>query len=261
MEKKVLAYFSSLKKQHRIGKAYIFIGENLFPLSLKIAQLVNCKESDYFCNRCKNCIEIQKRKSSDLYILKEEGYIKIDSVRQAQRFLNLKSINLERKILIIDKAHEFLEVAQSAFLKTLEEPPSNSLIILLAARIDNFLPTLLSRCHKIFIPFYKKEESELFYLLLEDFCKKRSIIFENRKEAVEFFREWVVFLRDKIISKLVNNNSLLLTERDFDLELLKDFDISQLIFLWEKSLKILKDLDNLNIMLASKLLEEELWRG
>ena len=78
---------------------------------------------------------------------------------------------------------------------------------------------------------------------------------------MEFFREWVVFLRDKIISKLVNNNSLLLTERDFDLELLKDFDISQLIFLWEKSLKILKDLDNLNIMLASKLLEEELWRG
>ncbi len=279
MEKKLLTYFSLLKKYNRIAKAYILTGENLLSLGLKVAKLINCQKSEYFCDYCYSCLQIEKRNSPDLFILKEEGYIKIDSIRQAQRFLSLRSTYLKNKILIIDGAENFLEVAQSAFLKTLEEPPQNSVIILLATRLDKFLPTLVSRCVKVFLPqdFLNKGNLHPFEENLPRTTEShpalsrkgrgkpvdRSLLgkyldFKSRQEAKDSFKNLIFFLRNRTIFSLLKKEVMAKNEKEIIFS--NKWDTERLISLWEKSLKIFNDLDNLNITLAKKVIQEELWR-
>jgi DNA polymerase-3 subunit delta' len=54
-----------------------------------------------------------------------------------------------RKVALITSAHRMNEAAQNAFLKTLEEPPSDTTLILIAAAMDKLLPTIRSRCSKV----------------------------------------------------------------------------------------------------------------
>ncbi|OQX82078.1 MAG: hypothetical protein B6D56_00730 [Candidatus Omnitrophica bacterium 4484_70.1] len=299
MEEKILNYFSLLKKYNRITKAYIIVGENLFSLGLNIAKLINCQKSEYFCDWCNSCLQIEKRNSPDLFILKEEGCIKIDSIRQAQRFLSLRTTNLKNKVLIIDGAEDFLEVAQSAFLKTLEEPPQNSVIILLATRLDNFLPTLVSRCVKIFLPqdFLNRDNFHPFEENLPrtteshpafsrkgrgkavDECISKDpkgipqsygckpvvrglldkyLDFTSRQEAKDSFKNLIFFLRNRTIFSLLEKEAMAKNEKEIIFG--NKWDTEKLISLWEKSLKIFNDLDNLNIALAKKIVQQELWK-
>jgi len=256
MEEKILNYFSLLKKYNRITKAYIIVGENLFSLGLNIAKLINCQKSEYFCDWCNSCLQIEKRNSPDLFILKEEGCIKIDSIRQAQRFLSLRTTNLKNKVLIIDGAEDFLEVAQSAFLKTLEEPPQNSVIILLATRLDNFLPTLVSRCVKIFLPQDSLTKGN-FHPFEENLLDKY-LDFTSRQEAKDSFKNLIFSLRNRTISSLLKKEVMAKNEKEVIFG--NKWNTGRLISLWEKSLKIFNDLDNLNIALAKRIIQQELWR-
>jgi len=80
----------------------------------------------------------------------KSGYeiIKIAQIREIKTFLSQKSINSEKKIVLINDAHLLNEAASNCLLKTLEEP-SNGIFILLTSKINLLLDTIISRCQII----------------------------------------------------------------------------------------------------------------
>ena len=81
----------------------------------------------------------------------------MEDIRQGIDFLSLKS-TLSCRILVISLADEMNEKAQNTLLKTLEEPYDNSLILLISENIERLLPTIRSRCQKMFLPALSVEE-------------------------------------------------------------------------------------------------------
>ncbi len=75
--------------------------------------------------------------------------ITIEGIRQAERALRMASQKGVKKIVVIKEADRMMPAASNAFLKTLEEPPDNSLLILLTAQPEQLLTTILSRCIRI----------------------------------------------------------------------------------------------------------------
>ena len=82
-------------------------------------------------------------------IEKASDEIKIDQIRRAQDSISLKPSEGRKKVLIVDGAETMNESAQNAFLKTLEEPPGDSLIILITSMPQSLLPTIRSRCQAL----------------------------------------------------------------------------------------------------------------
>lgn len=75
--------------------------------------------------------------------------ITIDSVRSIEPFLNTRAQEDETKLIIIQDADRLSEDSANAFLKTLEEPPAQTLIILITELPNRLLPTILSRCIRL----------------------------------------------------------------------------------------------------------------
>ena len=86
-------------------------------------------------------------KSSDTEKTIKSGseIIKIAQIRNIKTFLGQKSINSEKKIVLIIDAHLLNEAASNCLLKTLEEP-SNGIFILLTSKLNLLLDTIISRC-------------------------------------------------------------------------------------------------------------------
>ncbi|MCK4249411.1 MAG: DNA polymerase III subunit delta' [Candidatus Omnitrophica bacterium] len=146
---------NSLKKE-RLGDAYLFygpggVGKKLTALNL--AKLVNCSSgSDEPCDECPSCRRIDEDNHPDIHIVvKDEDArdLKIDQIRQLEDNIYLKPFEGKKKVFIIDGADDMNEQAQNALLKTLEEPPANSILILLSENIQTLLETIHSRCSRL----------------------------------------------------------------------------------------------------------------
>lgn len=85
----------------------------------------------------------------DTYTLEPELSIGIAEIRELERWLSLKPYQSEKKAVIIYQAEKLTLEAQNALLKSLEEPPTNTLVILLAPTVDLLLPTIVSRCQVV----------------------------------------------------------------------------------------------------------------
>jgi len=82
----------------------------------------------------------------DVLIIEAKPSIKIEAVRQLEKFLSHKPYQNDQKIVFIPQADQLTLPAQNALLKTLEEPPAHSLIILVSLHQNQLLPTIISRC-------------------------------------------------------------------------------------------------------------------
>ena len=82
---------------------------------------------------------------------RKKSEITVEDIRSGIDFLSLKS-TLPCRILVISLADEMNEKAQNTLLKTLEEPYDKSLIFLISENVEKLLPTIRSRCQKIFLP-------------------------------------------------------------------------------------------------------------
>ncbi len=102
------------------------------------------------------------KQSTDSEILKKNaGVIKIDQIRNIKIFLGHKSLESEKKIVIISDAHLFNEAASNCLLKILEEP-SNGIFILLTSKLDLLIDTIKSRCQQIRFKSFSCNQIESF---------------------------------------------------------------------------------------------------
>ena len=127
------------------------VGKRL--IATAVAQALNClqpSESDA-CGVCAACTRIARGVHPDVLTLEpgDTGSIKIDQVRHVVDRAAYRPFEGRRRVVIIDGADALGSDAQSALLKTLEEPPSRSVFILVTARPDVLLPTVSSRCPRL----------------------------------------------------------------------------------------------------------------
>jgi DNA polymerase-3 subunit delta' len=117
------------------------------------AALLLCERGgDDACGTCRQCTRTRAGTHPDLHVvLREEDRrdIRIEQARTLQRWLTLRPMMAQRKVAIVDGAHFLNEHGQNALLKTLEEPPGASVIVLLALHPSQLLPTVRSRCQTL----------------------------------------------------------------------------------------------------------------
>jgi DNA polymerase-3 subunit delta' len=143
--------------QHgRLAHAYLFTGargSGKQDLARALAQAINCTGREHdACGQCESCRLIAKRQHPDVYWVGPESKsrrIMVDQIRELERSIVLKATMARLKVGIITDAECLNEQAQNAFLKTLEEPPARTIIILLSAEPQRLLPTILSRCLRV----------------------------------------------------------------------------------------------------------------
>ncbi len=171
----------------RMPHSFIFagidgIGKKL--VAFCFAKAVNCIESSGdFCGKCLSCRKIDKNIHPDVVLIepavknpkkdsadkspddqetgqKEErkNFIVVEQIRTLQDEILFKPSEGRKKIFIIDQAEKINPNAANCLLKTLEEPPVDSIIILVATGTQGLLPTVLSRCQKIMFSPLRNEE-------------------------------------------------------------------------------------------------------
>ncbi len=144
-------------RKNRISHAYLFsgpegVGKKL--VAIGFAKLINCVEdgAENLDCECTSCVKTEKGLNPDVLVFGYPGEktIKVDHVRQdIERLIHLAPYENPYKVFIIDGAQRMNFNAQNAFLKTLEEPPPNSVIILITTLADLLMPTIRSRCQSV----------------------------------------------------------------------------------------------------------------
>ncbi|HEY7322647.1 MAG TPA: DNA polymerase III subunit delta' [Candidatus Binatia bacterium] len=170
--------------QHgRLHHAYLFVGEEGVgkkTIALGFAKALHCLgATGDFCDECANCARVQDRNHPDVRIIEPAAgkkEISIQQIRELEKELNFRSFSGKNKVVILDPATSMNLAAQNALLKTLEEPPQDSLLILIASNGGALLPTLRSRCHRVtFTPLARE--------LIRDFLVSRKAL---ETETAEF---------------------------------------------------------------------------
>jgi len=145
----------------RVGHAYLITGPDQIgktTLARTFAQALNCQHdiiAERPCGTCRNCKLIGKDKHLDVKIVTPEvsgrgkQSLKIDQIRALQQDLNLSAYEARYKVAILKRFDTATEGAANAFLKTLEEPPNNVILLLTAKDPDTLLATINSRCRNI----------------------------------------------------------------------------------------------------------------
>ena len=139
--------------------------------AVAIAEALNClkpqQDGDFArdgCGECPACRRIQRGVHPDVIVIEpgEIGSIKIEQVRDVIARSEFRPFEGRRRVVIIDDADALVAPAQNALLKTLEEPPSASMFVLVSSIPDALLPTVRSRCSRLrFGPLSPAEVTEV----------------------------------------------------------------------------------------------------
>ncbi len=141
-------------RENRFPHALIFAGPEGVgkrTLALMIAKALNCTNlgPGDFCDECTHCQKINSATHADVLGITVEDdatRIKIVQIRQVLATLEMRPLEGQNKIFIIDPANLMNEESANALLKGLEEPPENSYFILLVVNVHELLLTIRSRC-------------------------------------------------------------------------------------------------------------------
>lgn len=152
-------------KNNRVAGAYLFVGGSSsakVEMVQEFARLLDCKKQDIF--------EISPSGAS----------IKIEQIRELSSWVRFGPSAGKYLLAIIEEADKMTPEAAAAFLKTLEEPASGVVFVLIAEREEKLPETIISRCQKIIFPetldeYQEKEELIPFYEELKN-LKKKSIV-------------------------------------------------------------------------------------
>ncbi|MCL4167309.1 UNVERIFIED_CONTAM: hypothetical protein GTU68_036430, partial [Idotea baltica] len=140
--------------RNRVGHAYLFAGPRgvgKTSIARIFAKALNCSNSKDFepCGECSNCVDIKAGTHVAVREIDGASNNSVDNVRElvdSFRVMPPKDVNY--KIYIIDEVHMLSTQAFNALLKSLEEPPQNTVFILATTEIHKIIPTVISRCQR-----------------------------------------------------------------------------------------------------------------
>lgn len=133
--------------------------ESLESLAKTLAKTLNCHHpvradgvAVDCCDECDNCRKINNETHADVHWVRPESksrIVSVEQMRELMREMQLKSGEAEFKVAVIKAADRLNTQAANAFLKTLEEPPARSVLVLLSTEPQRLLETILSRCLRL----------------------------------------------------------------------------------------------------------------
>jgi len=156
----VSRYLEQAKLHQRTGQAYLLVGDDnkyLYDFAKGWAQTAAClgnSPTGAACGQCRACQLFQSASYSDCLEIAPQSksrIITIDAMRTFEHLLNLKTRADHLKIGLIVDADCLGPDAQNAFLKTLEEPPPYTMLLLLTTNARQLLPTIRSRCQTLLL--------------------------------------------------------------------------------------------------------------
>ena len=140
-------------ERDRTSHAYLLagpqgVGKTLF--ATRLAQAINCTGDNPPCGYCRACDLIGRRQHPDFHILEPENdKIRIEAIRELQNVIAMRPFEARYRVALVSRFDRATESAMDALLKTLEEPPSMSKIVITADIGGTLLPTIVSRCQVI----------------------------------------------------------------------------------------------------------------
>jgi DNA polymerase III subunit gamma/tau len=143
-------------ERNTVHHAYLFVGSRgtgKTSMAKILAACLNCSESPTHptiepCGRCESCVSIASATSLDVIEMDAASNNSVDDIRELRESVAYAPVSGGRKVYILDEAHMLSTAAWNAFLKTLEEPPPNTVFVLATTEANKVPATVVDRCHR-----------------------------------------------------------------------------------------------------------------
>jgi len=261
----------SAVKRETVAHAYLFTGIpgiGKMTVARSLAKALNCsagRETD-FCDACTSCVMINGNTHPDLQVIKPDGdFIKITQIRTMQDQLLYTRFLDRYRLVLIDHAEAMNLQSANCLLKTIEEPPGNTVIILLTALPYQIPATIRSRCQRVaFHPLLSRQIEESLQEMLGPNASGTYLLASRLAggslgRALRWQESGLLEQRKRLLALLAGKSrSLLNAIFDFADELGEDrgelLELLDLLRLWIRDVMIAKEsgttVELLNIDLA-----------
>jgi DNA polymerase III subunit gamma/tau len=141
-------------EQGKVHHAYLFVGSRgtgKTSMAKILARSLNCERDGPTvtpCGECESCLTIAAGSSIDVIEMDAASNRSVDDVRDLRERVAYAPTGGRWKVYILDEAHMLTKEAWNAFLKTLEEPPPNTVFVLATTEAHKVMPTIADRCQR-----------------------------------------------------------------------------------------------------------------
>ncbi len=137
----------------KVHHAYLFVGSRgtgKTSMAKILAACLNCERAPTIepCGECDSCVSIARATSLDVIEMDAASNNSVDDIRELRDSVAYAPVSGRRKVYILDEAHMLSTAAWNAFLKTLEEPPPNTVFVLATTEANKVPATVVDRCHR-----------------------------------------------------------------------------------------------------------------
>ncbi|HEX3518116.1 MAG TPA: DNA polymerase III subunit gamma/tau [Solirubrobacteraceae bacterium] len=137
----------------KVHHAYLFVGSRgtgKTSMAKILAACLNCERGPTVepCGECESCLSIARATSLDVIEMDAASNNSVDDIRELRESVAYAPVSGRRKVYILDEAHMLSTAAWNAFLKTLEEPPPNTVFVLATTEAGKVPATVVDRCHR-----------------------------------------------------------------------------------------------------------------
>ena len=150
-------------QQDKVHHAYLFVGSRgtgKTSMAKILAACLNCERGAppagaeggggtiEPCGQCESCVSIARANSLDVIEMDAASNNSVEDIRDLRESVAYAPVSGRRKVYILDEAHMLSTAAWNAFLKTLEEPPPNTVFVLATTEAGKVPATVVDRCHR-----------------------------------------------------------------------------------------------------------------